>query len=485
MDFKQIFVAIILCFGILTPSTSQADLNATMEEMFSSMINITAPNAHLSARRGIIDGGSLVLRNRVTNIQLVSFNPPKFATGCGGIDAFMGSFSFINSDQFVNALRAIASNAISYAFQLALAEMCPSCNELIGKLRAAAAKINEWGGNTCKTAQWAVDNTIGKKAPGTLGKNLVASWLNPIAKGVGVVVDGFNSNFPTPGQPIGGNSLTPAQRYAANLDGNIAYRILTEGGIASASSWIIGNDNALIEELISLTGTVIIKPPPTSDPDGPEKPPVVDHLPPLLDFKVFVGGFETSREQDTLKLYQCASGVSDCMEMIPTDSTSLVPMVERVRNILIGTSGTSGIINKYALNLPIAFTNEELSFMSVLPDVAKNIRDLARVSPGSARVYARAVAAEAGFMLAERVVDELFTTLDLASAKKEHHAALSTYLQKLTEVRKQITADKVVLYTKISSRGENTALYKTLLETNKVILRLNAGALKQGASSKH
>ena len=123
MRCKILFLAMFVVVFSSFTSPSYADINATMDAMFSSMINVTAPDAHLSARRGVIDGGSVVVRNRIATPTIVSFNPPKFAAGCGGIDMFLGSFSFINADQFVNMLRAIASNAISYAFSLALKEM--------------------------------------------------------------------------------------------------------------------------------------------------------------------------------------------------------------------------------------------------------------------------------------------------------------------------------------------------------------------------
>lgn len=45
------------------------------------------------------------------NIQL-----PKVRAGCGGIDIFSGSFSFINMAEFVANLKAIANNAIGFAF---------------------------------------------------------------------------------------------------------------------------------------------------------------------------------------------------------------------------------------------------------------------------------------------------------------------------------------------------------------------------------
>ena len=82
-----------------------------MNQLFGSMTNTTAPGVFESQRRGVISGGSVVVRNRIMNENLVSMVPPSFQAGCGGIDMFAGSLSFVNADQFVQLLRSVAANA--------------------------------------------------------------------------------------------------------------------------------------------------------------------------------------------------------------------------------------------------------------------------------------------------------------------------------------------------------------------------------------
>ncbi len=469
MDFKRsIIVPLFLLMIVVLPGNSRADLNATMDSMFSSMINVTAPDAHISARRGIVDGGSVVVRNRVVTPQLIAFNPPKFAAGCGGVDAFLGSFSFINADQFVNLLRAIASNAISYSFQLALNEMCPSCSDLITKLRSAAGRINEWAGNSCQVAQAAVD-FVGDKLPSEMSLSLEQGPVGSLARNVGSALDEFNVRFPTPGQVLPTKSLTPTELYDEGITGNVAFRILTEGGTSSASSWIVGNDSALVEELISLTGTVIITEPDPSDPDADEKPISTNIIPPLLAFQDFIG---EKSESDEIYLYECATGVADCMEMNPAISTTFIPMADRVRYLLLGdmSTGDIGIINKFALN-PAAssggtFTADQRAFMDVLPDIAKNIRDLARTSSGAARVYGNEISEVVGLMLVEALIDELMTTVTLAAAKNPHKG-LAGYQAQLNTLKDDINAQKQITRSKFNGASEVQKLYEVLMQTNK------------------
>ena len=57
-----------------------------MTNMFDTMLNYTAPTAHLGQRRGVLTGGSVNARNRIMNESLWHFVPPSFNAGCGGID---------------------------------------------------------------------------------------------------------------------------------------------------------------------------------------------------------------------------------------------------------------------------------------------------------------------------------------------------------------------------------------------------------------
>jgi hypothetical protein len=131
----------LVFLGLLSflPMTAHADLQQEMDAMFGTMTNATSPTAHLGQRRGVISAGSVVSRNRVISANRVSFVPPSFSAGCGGIDLFGGSFSFINMNPFVNLMRAVDSNAAGYAFQLAINAMCPDCGNVMSDLQKEGA----------------------------------------------------------------------------------------------------------------------------------------------------------------------------------------------------------------------------------------------------------------------------------------------------------------------------------------------------------
>ncbi|NLC22295.1 MAG: conjugal transfer protein TraH, partial [Halomonadaceae bacterium] len=88
-------LAIALSFLSSTQAEANSSLRNEMNKMFGTMSNATSPGVFETSRRGVISGGSIVARNKIMNTNIVSFQPPSFNAGCGGIDFFGGSFSFI------------------------------------------------------------------------------------------------------------------------------------------------------------------------------------------------------------------------------------------------------------------------------------------------------------------------------------------------------------------------------------------------------
>ena len=78
---------------------------------------------------------------------------PRERAGCGGIDIFAGSFSFINASEIVALLKAVANNAVGFAFKLAIDTVCPECGKIMEEMRQAAQLMNGVNINSCELAQ--------------------------------------------------------------------------------------------------------------------------------------------------------------------------------------------------------------------------------------------------------------------------------------------------------------------------------------------
>lgn len=147
----------ILCAALLTAiPTASADVNSDMNQFFNKLgfaSNTTQPGVWQGQAAGYAYGGSLYARTQVKNIQLISMTLPDINAGCGGIDAYLGSFSFINGDQLQRFVKQIMSNAAGYFFDLALQATVPEIKTAKDFLQKMASDINSMNLSSCQVAQ--------------------------------------------------------------------------------------------------------------------------------------------------------------------------------------------------------------------------------------------------------------------------------------------------------------------------------------------
>ena len=145
--------------ALLSCTTAHSDLASDMQGMFDNMgvySNVTPSAVYAGEANNLITGGSLYLRAPVKNYGLYSFNMPGASGGCGGIDMFLGSFGFINKEQFISMLRNIGNNSMGLAFQLAIDSMSSMLGINMKDLRAELSKWTQDSINTCKTSKYLV-----------------------------------------------------------------------------------------------------------------------------------------------------------------------------------------------------------------------------------------------------------------------------------------------------------------------------------------
>ena len=154
IEWKRYAVAALASATLLAPSPAPADVLSEMNRFWQgAAVNTTGPTAFQGQASGHWTLGNLYLRSPVRSEQIASVSLPSFRAGCGGIDAFAGAFSFINSDQLIAFGRAVAQNAAGFAFELALETISPVIAETMAKLRALAQWVNSQNLNSCETAQ--------------------------------------------------------------------------------------------------------------------------------------------------------------------------------------------------------------------------------------------------------------------------------------------------------------------------------------------
>ena len=136
--------------------TAVADVNSDMNQFFNKLgfaSNTTQSGVWQGQAAGYAYGGSLYARTQVKNVQLISMTLPDINAGCGGIDAYLGSFSFINGEQLQRFVKQIMSNAAGYFFDLALQTTVPEIKTAKDFLQKMASDINSMNLSSCQAAQ--------------------------------------------------------------------------------------------------------------------------------------------------------------------------------------------------------------------------------------------------------------------------------------------------------------------------------------------
>ena len=149
--------SMILALGGLVATPAMADVQGEMNSYFNksgAAANVTGPTAFQGQSAGYYSGGSLWSRFPQKSINPVSVALPSARGGCGGIDLFAGSFSFINADEIVAMLKATANNAIGFAFQLCddLLDVCSTVDAVgkdVGQDDDTTTFVDLWG--ECRT----------------------------------------------------------------------------------------------------------------------------------------------------------------------------------------------------------------------------------------------------------------------------------------------------------------------------------------------
>ncbi|TVQ35656.1 MAG: conjugal transfer protein, partial [Geminicoccaceae bacterium] len=147
---RPLVVLALVAALVLPAAPARADIQQALNLQLNALTTLSQPGVYEGAMARTATGGYLRVRNRITNLNVVGFQPPSFSAGCGGIDFFGGSFSFINAAQFTQLLRTIAANAAGYAFAIALEQLCPICMKTIAMLQKLIQDMNAMLGNSCQ-----------------------------------------------------------------------------------------------------------------------------------------------------------------------------------------------------------------------------------------------------------------------------------------------------------------------------------------------
>ena len=432
-------------------------IDQQIDTLFSSLSNRTDPGLAMTPRRGVLAGGSLSVRNRIYEANPLSVTPPSFKAGCGGIDLYGGSFSFINGEQFITLLRSIAANAGGYAFQLGINAMCPDCGTVMTDLQKKVQQLNQMFANSCQLAQGVVNDGLSAMNAQQQARLSTAS----VSQGLTDVFGGWS------GQGAQGDPLAQAMNGGSStlqksVQGNLIWRALQS---QRAESGFLSGSPELLEWAMSVTGTLVVSEPSASaDAQGMSLP--VNIYPPLIDLEDFLTGSQHRDEAPEITRYHCDSTASDACLHPQKTREPFKGIRQKWLEPLIGPRGDTGLLRHFSTNQG-SLTPEESDFLNRLPrGVAALFRNLARDDPRLARLFAE----EAAEVLALEACENLFNALLIAvedSAALTDHAYGPLLKTQLDRVRTRLQASTARLQGRQGRLSDLVTLYEDLMATQK------------------
>ena len=412
-------------------------------------MNVTAPQAITSQSVVGVSGGGLEWRIPNKNFQIVSVTPPRLSSGCGGIDMYLGAYSFPNKDAFVQALRNFGQAAIGYFFQLALKTMAPEIAATLEVINDLAQRMNALGMNSCAAAKQFVDNVAGE----WMEKN--ARDASGYARSIGTAVDEFDSLL---GQRSGGYAKTMEDKYKQNY--NKSQSALTKDDVATklpvevnVVHYVLSRSRAVditddeIGMIMALVGPSLIIRQGQAD-DGTPAPINAGKVK-LLDFKQILGGeVDAGGLPVAFSVYSCNAS-PQCLDPLPVQ-VSYQSFHGRINNVI--TKIRSNISTKTsALTLTAAELNV-LKLASVPIYRAAAMAETTGVAQTTALVLLPDLADYAALDASMRFVNYYLDILDKALAAtvqdldKTYHPDVQNIRTRITDIKADMHQQAIQLY---------------------------------------
>lgn len=248
--YRRTVLALAVSLMVVTPSVSLADVNSDLNKFFGKLGfegNATKAAVWQGQAAGYATGGSLFMRNQVNQLQVMSFTPPSINAGCGGIDAYLGSFSFVNSEQIERFVKQLMGNAAGYFFDLALQTAVPGMKSAKDFIQDTVNMMNVMNMSSCQAAQ----GIIGGLYPANQEQS--KKICQDIAGETNMFADWAASRQ---GCTVGGKMGTVMDKVPENMkdqvmrNKNLMWDVLK-------SNRVLNGDTELMELAMNITGTII------------------------------------------------------------------------------------------------------------------------------------------------------------------------------------------------------------------------------------
>lgn len=316
---------------------ARASVEGAMDSYFDDMgaaANVTGPTAYEGQSAGYYSMGNVWTRFPQKTANIANLKLPSARGGCGGIDVFGGSFSFINGAEIVALMKAIANNAIGFAFQLAIDSLAPEVGKVMEAMRQASQLMNQFNIGSCEAAQGIVGGLWPKSDAAD------KSICQAVGNSTGVFSDWAASRH---GCGSKGERTSTINSVKGDADWDDV-----NSGVARNYTWHIlksspffktgggAFDRELAQYVMTMIGTIIYVPPTDTDAGG------FNPIPGDTSSALVTALLDGTDSGSPVKIWDCDAGEPDDACLAPTltnltvaDSKALRPRVAAILDEIV------------------------------------------------------------------------------------------------------------------------------------------------------
>lgn len=342
-------VVVIVSALLFAMSPAAFAISGIMDDMideyknFDDTLQSTDPAARLDAQqRGYMSGGGVRVRMDPGGINVdswISVQDPTFTASCSGIDAHLGSLSWISADKIIEQFKSLADPSVAiYALYLSMKQMCDSCASVSSFIQEQIIDRLDFLNASCEDAANMLSDKVG----------------DPMVKGAESMISDLTSgNGGEDANEIHGQDhLLEAAKDGELVDKNLLLHHLEDVDFTSAVGTGL-DKNELTMIVMSLAGAKVQRVD-ESKPGGgltyDDIPSSVPDIEKLAEEGVLEGivceGYSPGDSVSPTNCLNSEQGIIAKSENASGDKISLVEIVQQ----FLSTSEPNSLVNRFAIH---------------------------------------------------------------------------------------------------------------------------------------
>lgn len=177
--------ALLMPYSIVHASSAGDELKHAFNSLGFST-NVTGSSTYQTQAAGYSSMGSINARTESRFLQVAHIDAPTVRSGCGGIDAFAGGYSYITKSEIVDFMKNILSSGAGYALNLALETELPEMASAMQFMQTIATKVNNFNMSSCELSESLVQGLWPKRRQAHerlcedigMNKNIFSDWAS-------------------------------------------------------------------------------------------------------------------------------------------------------------------------------------------------------------------------------------------------------------------------------------------------------------------